>query len=63
MPIKAHKVKEQDSFSVFLANIERLEQDAHVVLMIGSFLDCSGATSTHLLEEAMLVDGASEGTC
>ena len=31
--------------------------------MIGSFLDCSGATSTRLLEEAILEEGVSEGTC
>ena len=29
----------------------------------GSFLDCSGTTSTHLLEEAILEGGASIGTC
>ena len=28
-----------------------------------TFLDCSGAISTRLLEEAMLEEGASEGTC
>ena len=48
-------------FSVSLVNIQRLEQD--IMTMIGSFLDCSGATSTCLLEEAMLEEGASEGTC
>ena len=30
--------------------------------MVGSFLDCSGVTSTRLLEEASLNEGASEGT-
>ena len=30
---------------------------------MGSFLDCSGATLTHLLEEVILNEGASEGTC
>ena len=31
--------------------------------MIGSFLDCLDATSTRLLEEAILEEGASEDTC
>ena len=61
--IRACKVKEQDSFSVSLATIQRLEQDARMMTMIGSFLDCSGATSMGLLEEAMLEEGASESTC
>ena len=29
----------------------------------GSFLDCSGVMSTHLLDEAILDEGMSEGTC
>ena len=61
-PLRACRLKGQDSLSVSLAIIQRLEQDAWVMTMIGSFLDCSGVTSTHLLEEAMLEDGALEVT-
>ena len=57
------KLKEQDSLTISLATIQRLEQDSHVMTMIGSFLDCSGATSTRFLEEAMLEEDALEGTC
>ena len=34
-----------------------------MLTMVGSFLDCLGATSTRLLDEAILKEGASEGTC
>ena len=58
-------LKEQDSLTLSLAAIQRLEQDSRVMTMIGSFLDCSGTTSTRLrlLKEAILEEGASEGTC
>ena len=59
-PLWACELKEQDLLSVSLAIIQRLEQDAHVMTMIDSFLDSSGATFSHL---AMLEEGASEGTC
>ena len=62
-PLWVRELKEQDLISISLANIQRIEQDARVMTMIGSFLDCSGATSTLLLEEAMLEDGMLEGTC
>ena len=62
-PLRARELKEQDSLNMFLATIQRLEQDSRIMTMIGSFLNCSGATSTRLLEEAMLEEGVSEGTC
>ena len=51
------EIKEPDSVSIPLSTVEQFEQDAHVLTMVGSFLDRSGATSTRLLDE-----GASEGT-
>ena len=62
-PLRARKLKEQHWLTVFLATIQRLEEDSCVMTMIGSFLNCSCATSNHLLEEAMLEEGMLEGTC
>ena len=42
--------------------VQRFKQDACVLTMVGSFLDCSGATLTHLVEEASRNEGTSEGT-
>ena len=63
MPVWVRKFKQQDLLTVSLETSQRVEQDSHVMTMIGSFLNCSGATSTCLLEEAMLEEGASQGTC
>ena len=63
VPLKAPELKEQDSLSLPLSTVQRLEQDTCVLTTVGSFLDCSGATSTHLLEEAILDENASEGIC
>ena len=41
---------------------EWFEQDAQVLTMVGSFLDCSGVTSTCLFKEVSRNEGASEGT-
>ena len=60
-PLRACKLKEQDSLNVPLATIQRLEQDSRVMTIIGSFLDCSGATCTRLLKEAMLEESSLEG--
>ena len=62
-PLWVRELKEQDSLTVSLPTIQRLEQDSSLMTMKGSFLDCSGITSTRLLEEAMLEEGALEGTC
>ena len=62
-PCWAAELKEQDSLTMSLMTIQRLEQDSHVMTTIGSFLDCLGTTSTRLLDEAMLQEGAAEGTC
>ena len=58
-PLRVRELKRQDSLNVPLATIQRLEQDSRITTMIGSFLDCSGTTSTLLLEEAMLEEDAS----
>ena len=62
-PLQACKLNEQDSLTVSLSTIQRLEQDARIMTMIGSLLDYLGAISTHLLEEVILEEGVSEGTC
>ena len=56
-PLKACNIKEVEFVSVPLSMLQHFEQDSHVLTIVGSFLDCSGATSAHLLEE-----GTSEGT-
>ena len=50
-----------ESLSVPLATDQRFEQDACILTMVSSFLDCSGVTS-HFLEEENLDGGMSEGT-
>ena len=63
VPFRTCKLKEQDSLSLPLSMVQRLEQDSRVLTMMGSFLDCLGAMSTCLLEEVILDKGALEGTC
>ena len=62
VPLKAHKLKEVESLSVSWAAMQSFEKDACILTMVGSILDCSGVTSTHLLEEASFGEGMSEGT-
>ena len=61
--LRLGKLKEHDLLNLPLSTKQRFEQDAGVLTMVGSFLDFSGATSTRLLEEAILDESASEGTC
>ena len=61
-PLRARKFKEQDSLSLPLSTVQRLEQDSLVLTMVGS-LDCSGAMLTRLLEKVILEEGVLEGTC
>ena len=59
-PLKARKLKEPELVSAPLATVQRFEQDARILTMIGSFLECCGATSTRLLEEVSLDEGTQQ---
>ena len=61
-PLKARNVQEAEFVSVPLNSVQRFEQDAQMLTMVRSFLDCSGTTSTWLLQEASRDDGALEST-
>ena len=60
-PLKVRELREAELLSVPLVTVQRFEQDAHILTMVGSFLDCYGTTSTHLLEEVSLNEGAAQG--
>ena len=46
VPLKARGVKEKEAVAVLASSLQCFEQDFHVLTMMVSFLDCSGATST-----------------
>ena len=48
VPLKARDIREVEFVSVPLRMLQYLEQDWHILTMVGSFLDCSEATSTCL---------------
>ena len=50
--LRDREVREPASISVASSTLHRLEQDARILTLVGSFLDCSGRTATDLLEEA-----------
>ena len=60
--LKVRNVREAKFVSVPLNTVQWFEKDARVVTMVGSFLDCSDATSTRLLKEVSCDESASEGT-
>ena len=62
-PLRVCDLREQDLLLLPLSTMQRFEQDAQVLTMMYSFLYCSGTTSTHLLEEAILHEGTLEGSC
>ena len=49
--MKAEGRKELDIVYVSSGNLHRLQQDARIITMIGSFLDLSGVMSSWLLKE------------
>ena len=57
-PLKAHKLKEAESLSVPVATMQTFEQDACILTMVRSFLDCSSMISTRLLDESLLLPSA-----
>ena len=59
--LKVREINEPESVSLLLTTVMRFEQDAHVLTMVGSFVDCSDATSSHLFE-ASHDEGDSRGT-
>ena len=61
-PFRDHDVHEPESVTIPSSILQRLEQDAGVLTMIGSFLDCSGYLVNSLLDEAVLDPEASETT-
>ena len=61
-PLREHDVREPDSVTIMTSMLQRLEQDARVLTMIGSFLDCSGFSANSLLDEASRDPRASETT-
>ena len=60
--LKACDVWEADFVSVPLNTVLRFEQDARVLTIVGSFLDCFRATSTRLFEEGSRNEDPSKGT-
>ena len=60
--LKACELKELESVSVLLATVQRFEQDACILTIVGSFLNCSVVTSNVHLEQASFDEGTLEGT-
>ena len=50
--LRDREVREPASVPLASSTLLRLEHDARVLTLVGSFLDCSGCTATDLLEEA-----------
>ena len=51
-PLRDRDVCEPESVTIPTSMLQRLEQGARVLTMIGSFLDCSGFSANSLLDEA-----------
>ena len=53
-PFRDCDVRKPESVTIPSSMLQRLEQDARVLTLIGSFLDCSGFSTNSLLDEASL---------
>ena len=56
VPRKVCDIRKAESVSELLSTLRHFEQYSFILTMVGSFLDCSGATSTGLLDEEVSRD-------
>ena len=61
-PLKDHDVRKPEMVSIPRSFLQHLEQDARVLTLISSFLDCSGFSANSFMEEASKDPGASKST-
>ena len=51
VPLRDRDVREPETVTIPTSLLQRLEQDARILTMIGSFLECSGFSANSLLDE------------